>query len=81
MTVVSSQEFAANQNKYYDLAIDEDICIKRGNNMFQLMCTDINNTVKERVYCEPDEDFYKSISMDELLEGVLDDIHKFYANK
>ena len=30
MTIVSSQEFAANQNKYYDLAIDEDVCIKRG---------------------------------------------------
>jgi len=30
---------------------------------------------------EPDEDFYSAITMDELLEGVLEDIHKFYANK
>jgi hypothetical protein len=33
------------------------------------------------VYFEPDEDFYNSITLDELLEGVLEDIHKFYASK
>ena len=87
MTVVSSKEFIANQKKYFDLAVNEEVFIKRGNNMFHLICTNVDNitieetNVKERVYYEPDEDFYRSISMDELLEGVLEDIHKFYANK
>jgi len=37
MTVVSSKEFATNQDKYLDMALNEDVCIKRGQNMFYLM--------------------------------------------
>ena len=87
MTIVSSKEFVTNQKKYFDLAVNDKVFIKRGKNTFHLLCTTVDNItveetdVKERVYYEPDEDFYKSISMDELLEGVLEDIHKFYTNK
>ena len=81
MTVVNSKEFVANQKKYFDLAIDEEVFIKRGKNTFHLICTTADAAVDEIIYHEPDEDFYNSISMDELLEGVLEDIHKFYANK
>ena len=80
MTVVSSQEFAANQNKYYDMAIDEDVCIKRGDNLFQLMYTD-TTPVEDMVYFEPDEDFYKSISIDEFRKRTHEVIHNFFANK
>ena len=40
-----------------------------------------SNTNEYDKVLEPDEDFYRAITMDELLEGVLEDIHKFYANK
>ena len=33
MTVISTQEFAANQNKYFDMAINRDVCIKRDENI------------------------------------------------
>ena len=36
MTVISSREFATRQKKYYDLALNEQVCIKRGRNMFHL---------------------------------------------
>jgi predicted transcriptional regulator len=36
MTVVSSKEFASNQKKYYDLAVNGQVCIRRGRNMFHL---------------------------------------------
>ena len=36
MTIVSSKEFIAHQKKYFDLALNEHICIKRGRNMFHL---------------------------------------------
>ena len=36
MTIVSSKEFAINQKKYYNLALNERICIKRGKNRFNL---------------------------------------------
>ena len=76
MTIVSSKEFAANQDKYFDMAIDEEIGVKRGNDMFYLYRT--NDT--ERVYYEPDEDFYRAITMDELLIGVKEDLREMFRN-
>ena len=46
MTVVSSKEFAAHQEKYYDLAVNGQICIRNGNNMFQLVSANMNDTEK-----------------------------------
>jgi predicted transcriptional regulator len=36
MTVISSKEFATNQKKFYNLALNEQVVIKRGKNMFYL---------------------------------------------
>ena len=80
MTVVSSKEFATNQDMYFNLAAKEDICIDNGKKMFQLRYSPVEED-RKRVYYEPDEDFYRSISMDKLLEGVLEDVHQFYASK
>ena len=44
MTVVSSKEFSAHQKEYFDLAVNGQICIKRGNDMFQLSSVNINDT-------------------------------------
>jgi len=87
MTVVNSKEFVANQKKYFDLAVDEEVFIKRGKNTFHLMCTNVDNvsveatTDEELVYYEPDEDFYMSISIDELQKRVKEDIHQWYKEK
>ncbi len=81
MTVVSSKEFASNQSKYYNLAMKDDVFIKRGKNTFRLMCTNEDNAqVRKRVYYEPDEDFYRSVTIDELKEKSRDFIHKLFAN-
>jgi len=51
MIVVGSKEFASNQNKYFDMAINERVLVQRGSNMFHLAHTNDNDTaVKERVY-------------------------------
>ena len=86
MTVISTQEFAANQNKYFDMAINQDVCIKRDENMFRLMRCIIDETkVKQRngqrKYKQPDEDFYRAISMDELLIGVKEDLREIFQNE
>jgi hypothetical protein len=39
MTVVSSKDFAINQEKFFDLALDEQIVVKRGDNMFHITCS------------------------------------------
>ena len=82
MTVISSKEFATNQSKYFDLAMNEQVYIKNGENMFHLLFTNIDNTaIRERVYYEPDEDFNRSITADEFLEGALKIIDNIFANK
>jgi len=37
MTLVSSKEFAVNQKRVYNLALNERVVIKRGKNMFYLI--------------------------------------------
>jgi len=37
MTLVSSKEFVSNGNKYFDLALNEQVAIKRGKNIFHLI--------------------------------------------
>ena len=85
MTVISTQEFAANQNKYFDMAINRDVCIKRDENIFRLIRSSIDETnVKKRKYKQPDEDFYRAISMDEFIEKALvrvEKIDKMYAER
>ena len=82
MTVINGKDFITNQNEHFDLAINEQVYIENDENMFQFSCTDFDNTVvKERVYYEPDEDFYRSISVDEFLEGALKIIDNIFANK
>jgi len=77
MTVISSREFATNQERYFDIAINEDVFIKRDRSMFQLICNNYEMN-REREYYEPDEDFYRSISADEFKDKALKIIDKIY---
>jgi hypothetical protein len=90
MTVVSSKEFASHQDKYFEMAMNEQVCIQKDNNMFHLIYknTDEMHTYHDAsVYdevLEPDEDFYRAISMDEFIEKALvmvDRVDKMYAKK
>jgi len=80
MTIVSSKEFVSNKKRYFDLALNEDIAIKRGKNVFQLACTNID-AIKGQAFLEPDEDLKRAITMDELLERTNGVIDKFFADK
>ena len=51
MTVVSSKEFAIHQDKYFDLAQDEVVCIERGVNMFYINGS-YNNHIQKRLQIE-----------------------------
>ena len=84
MTIVSSNEFATNQDRYYDLAVNDDVFIERDNDMFHLMCATADEAgaygyIKE--YKKPDDDFRRAITKDELLKGIYEDIDIFFANK
>ena len=81
MTVISSKEFVINQKRYFDLAVNEQIIIKRGQNMFHLICKPVEKTETEKVYFKPDDDFYDSITMNELLEKTYEIIDKIHENR
>ena len=78
MTLVSSKEFATKPAKYFNLAINEQVVIRRGKNMFHLVCTNGHHTNEYDEVLEPDEDLNNAITMDELLERTYGVIHKFF---
>ena len=77
MTVVSTKEFNANQEKYFDMALSEEIFVRRDNVMF--IVTRAND--KQKKYLEPDDDFRRAISMDELRKRVKEDIQQWYKER
>jgi len=79
MTVVSTKEFNAHQKKYFDMAVSEDVVIQRGKNMF-IIQSFIPHDEPDVIF-EPDDDFYRSITAEELLDGIYEDIDTFFANK
>ena len=78
MTVVISREFATNQTKYYNLAVNEEVVIKRGNNMFHLVYRNIGDIDIDDDEDDNDEDY---ITKDELLKGINEDLKIFFADK
>jgi len=81
MTVVSSKEFISNQKQYFDLALNEDIVIKRGKKKFHLIYAPTEKQYPEQPILEPDNDFRRAITKDVLLEGIYEDIAKRFIRK
>ena len=78
MTLVSSKEFSVNQDRYFDLAKNEDVFIKRNENRYRLV---YEMQHPEQEILEPDEDFYRAITMEELRKRVLEDVHQWYKER
>ena len=82
MKTAGSKEFVPSQKRYFDMAIEEAVCIENSENRFHFMYNSIEEPhTKERVYYQPDEDFYRSISMDELRKSAHEHIHKLFERK
>ena len=81
MVLVNSAEFATDQEKYFNMAMNNDVHIKSGQNMFRIVYEPV---VAEQPILEPDEDFYRAITMDEFKQKVLvmvDKLDKKYGRK
>ena len=77
MTVVSSKEFITNEDKYFDLAMNEQIYVKRNNVTF--IVTRAAEKKKNRL--KPDDDLRNAITDKELLERVYVSLDKFFVDK
>ena len=72
MTIISSKEFAGNHEKYFDMALNEQVFIQRESDNVMFV---ISHDKKE--YLEPDDDLRR----DELFDKVKENILKKYTNK
>ena len=67
----------SDKKKHFDMTIAENVLIEKSENMFSV--TNING--KKRKYKQPDEDFYRAISMDELRVRTHKVIDDFFDKK
>ena len=82
MTVVSTKEFNTNQDKYFDMALDEQVVVKRGDYLFHIICSNIHAAnIKEQAILEPDEDLRNAITKEEFKRRAHNIIHNFFTNK
>ena len=77
MTVVSSKEFVANDDRYFDMAMTEQVLVQRNNILF--IVTRAGEKKKKRL--KPDSELRRAITGDELLEKVYVSLDKFFAEK
>ncbi|MDR0437059.1 MAG: hypothetical protein LBH22_02015 [Bacteroidales bacterium] len=78
MVLVSSAEFATHQEKYFNLALNEQVFVKKGENTF------IVTKAPEKKLLKPDADFHRALSAEEFREKlvlVLDKVDKKYASQ
>jgi hypothetical protein len=78
MTIVSCNDFAANQDKYFEIALYDDVCIKKGENLFYLVK---ETSPKAQKDLEIEEELRNAISLDELRDSAYEHIHSLFANK
>jgi hypothetical protein len=76
MTVVSSKEFATHQKKYFDLAVNEQVVIKRGKNRYRL---ELETQYPQQPVLEPDDDLRRAITAEELIKRIQKDKRRNYA--
>jgi hypothetical protein len=77
MTVVSTKEFNTHQEKYFDMAENDHVIIKRGDNMLI-----VHNYVPDNepdIVFKPDDDFYRSIPLEEVRDKVVNYIHQKFS--
>lgn len=80
MTIVSTKEFNSNQEKYFDMAINEQVFVQRGDYTFIVSRVNEPN----RKHKKPDEKLRSAISIDEVhtlcANDHEDDFGKEYSN-
>ena len=81
MTVVSTKEFHANQDRYLDMALDEQIFVKRGDYMFHINCSNFDTVTKPQAISEPDDDLRRAITTEELIKRIQEDKRRNYASR
>ena len=78
MQVVSSTEFATQQEKFFLMAHHQRVLVQSGNYTYRIMPEPV---AVEQMVLQPDEKLRNAITGDELLEGIYQDLETFFAGK
>jgi hypothetical protein len=78
MTVVSTNEFITHQDRYFDMAMNGQVFIQRGDCMF--IVTRANEDDDDDCL-EPDEDLQNAVTMDEVRDKIHGVIHRLFAKQ
>ena len=75
MTVVSSKDFAANQERYFDLALNEQLIIQRGDNMFivQYFPQNVNKSGARQGWAQAAKEFVESGNEESFFPDFFED--------
>jgi len=74
MTVVSTKKFVTNRKKYFDLALNEQVMIQRGNNMFvvQNFVQNVSNQKSRNGWAETEKELVEEQNPKEIsIDGIL----------
>ena len=73
MTIVNTKEFN------FDMALEDDVIVQNGDNMFIVQNYVPND--EPDIVREPDDDFYRSITGEELKKRMRISVRNFFADK
>jgi len=79
--IISTKEFRTNQKKYFDLAVNGNVCIKRGENMFYLSRAPMELQYSEQPICKDNSDLDTAITGDELRRRLHQRIHAKFIKR
>jgi hypothetical protein len=77
MTTITGSEFAAHPEMYLDMARHDDVRVHKGHETFWL----IHEPPGEPPILEPDDDFRRAISVDELRRSAHEHIRSLFAKQ
>ena len=78
MTVVSSKEFATNQKKYFDMAINEQIYVQQDDNIFHIVCSHSN--VREQRISKNNDILNTALTKEQFKAEARKIVDKIYQN-
>jgi hypothetical protein len=76
MKIISDKEFIDNEDKCFGLALNDEVIIQRGDDMF-IVQSFVPNHEPDIIF-EPNADFYRSITMEELRSSAHEHIRKLF---
>ena len=81
MTIVSTKEFHTNQDKYLDMAVNGNVCIRDEKYLFHLICSRVDDHIENSIIFQPNDELRNCITMDEVRSRTRKRIHDYFASK